>query len=399
MRTKEILWCLYPMMALTSIGCGMLDGGRDHSGLDTDPPAACSELGEADCLGRTDCQPIYVGVGCACPACFGEGCPPCDCPPPTEEFAGCTDRDPCEGLAEDVCVATEGCEAYYGPDPCPLADLAAPCLPGEDCSGGCDQTIHFQGCFSAPEPGPCDGLSEDECIAAPNCEPIYGGGGCVCPECVPGEMCPPCDCTDGAGLRAPPPGDPNDPTSPVPPPPHEYLGCYETLGCPEILCDVWCEYGYVYDRNGCQTCECQPPPHGGCCEGLGERECHSTPGCVAEYVSTCSEWCDPDGQCWICDATGACYPREEAHTCQCEEVFAGCHAGNVCPAIACDIWCEWGYVVDQNGCETCECLPPREECPPVCDIACEFGNVIDERGCELCECNPPPDGTGGSGGK
>jgi hypothetical protein len=33
---------------------------------DCDQLPACSELNEMDCIGRTDCAPIYQGVNCSC---------------------------------------------------------------------------------------------------------------------------------------------------------------------------------------------------------------------------------------------------------------------------------------------------------------------------------------------
>jgi len=30
--------------------------------------------------------------------------------------------------------------------------------------------------------------------------------------------------------------------------------------CPELLCDVHCEYGHVLDENGCPTCTCHNNP-------------------------------------------------------------------------------------------------------------------------------------------
>ena len=90
----------------------------------------------------------------------------------------------------------------------------------------------------------------------------------------------------------------------------------------------------------------------------------------------------------------------------------------------CAIFCEFGNVLDEQGCPTCKCINPcdnhdckegtmcqpeakeclaepcpqytcvaREEpeCGPVCDIYCEFGNVADEKGCPTCQCINPCD--------
>lgn len=111
-----------------------------------------------------------------------------------------------------------------------------------------------------------------------------------------------------------------------------------------------------------------------------------------------------------------------------------CAAGQVCidgvckldcEPVTCEMYCEFGFKIDETGCEICqcnevpnclsnsdcpigyECAMPRcegercldaegvcvrHECPDVmCDMFCEFGNKVDEFGCELCECNPSPD--------
>jgi hypothetical protein len=100
------------------------------------------------------------------------------------------------------------------------------------------------------------------------------------------------------------------------------------------------------------------------------------------------------------------------------------------PGPVCDVTCEFGHQLDDNGCVTCACNPrPKLDdpcanvlcaegthcevenvqcfvapCPPIvtcvpdkrpvcesgCGLYCEFGNVLDENGCPLCRCNPPP---------
>ncbi len=278
---RPILGCLSLTLIALS-GCGLFDGGssRQQSLLDdnTDDPAdpACAELDEASCLARSDCEATYVGVGCACPDCApGTDCPPCDCDPnPVEQFAGCVDRDPCEGLDEQTCVATEGCQPNYGVAPCPLG----PCIENPegtvDCPP-CDDTSEYLGCSSAPV-DPCNGLSEEECLSTDGCAPIYGAED---GRTDPGQ-----------------PSDPNDPTSPVPPPPQGYLGCYSV-----------------------------PPPS--ICEGLSEDECAATPECEAEYLNPCTQVCDDSGQCYNCGPDGACHPIGEE--CNCDPIYAGCH-GHSC---------------------------------------------------------------------
>ncbi|XP_033109473.1 fibrillin-1-like isoform X4 [Anneissia japonica] len=68
---------------------------------------------------------------------------------------------------------------------------------------------------------------------------------------------------------------------------------------------------------------------------------------------------------------------------------------NICPPV-CKIFCEFGNVLDANGCPTCECIQGPEVtaepvvCPPLCKMFCEFGNVLDANGCPICECIQGP---------
>jgi hypothetical protein len=57
-----------------------------------------------------------------------------------------------------------------------------------------------------------------------------------------------------------------------------------------------------------------------------------------------------------------------------------------CPEVMCMLYCEHGFVKDENGCDTCSCV----ECDPVlCRMYCEYGWSKDENGCDICECSDP----------
>jgi hypothetical protein len=77
--------------------------------------------------------------------------------------------DPCSEHTDEVtCLADTA-------NLCTWYNLGIPCVEGEPCVSGVCQR-------------PPSGGGDD------------GGCGCVCPECVPGETCPPCDCSPiGAG--------------------------------------------------------------------------------------------------------------------------------------------------------------------------------------------------------
>jgi hypothetical protein len=77
--------------------------------------------------------------------------------------------------------------------------------------------------------------------------------------------------------------------------------------------------------------------------------------------------------------------------------------GNVVCGPVCLIYCAYGNVVDENGCETCGCKPPptvNPTCPCAAGTAqtaygcltcgyCTNGYVLDANGCPTCSCNPP----------
>ncbi|XP_033127397.1 cysteine-rich motor neuron 1 protein-like [Anneissia japonica] len=96
------------------------------------------------------------------------------------------------------------------------------------------------------------------------------------------------------------------------------------------------------------------------------------------------------------------------------------------PFVTCGIFCQNGYLKDENGCDRCacvddeiiicpileECADPPEDCVretdengcPTCDcvpecepkncgivpVMCEYGFETNADGCETCTCNPPP---------
>eukprot|EP00493_Phyllostaurus_siculus_P002427 UN02440 len=72
--------------------------------------------------------------------------------------------------------------------------------------------------------------------------------------------------------------------------------------CPEVMCMMHCEFGYVQDRNGCDMCECIEEP----CLML---DC--MPGC--SVVDTDENGC--------------------GGTCECEEP-------PMCPEVMCFMHCE-----------------------------------------------------------
>ncbi|ESO98052.1 hypothetical protein LOTGIDRAFT_201804 [Lottia gigantea] len=189
------------------------------------------------------------------------------------------------------------------------------------------------------------------------------------------------------------------------------IGCIDPVKlCPVVDCLQYCEFGYRLDSNGCQTCQCKKSP----CEDEAPMTLDSTGNTI-----NCGRGgvrCPSNSECKIhpADRYAVCCPK-------------------VCPPV-CEIYCEFGNVLDENGCKTCKCkkspcedgapmtldsngntincgrggvrCPLNSECkihpadryavccpkvcPPVCAIYCQYGNVLDENGCATCTCKKTP---------
>ncbi|VDI06136.1 Hypothetical predicted protein, partial [Mytilus galloprovincialis] len=134
--------------------------------------------------------------------------------------------------------------------------------------------------------------------------------------------------------------------------------------CPQGFCTTQCPYGYKFDDNGCQTCECLP---------------------------ACPKAICPSRQCkhgFKYDATGC-------QTCNCRSVS--------CPARLCPWSCPEGYKLGKDGCQTCDCstgtpCPPERRCPlpdsphPFCPGSCVYQiRILDGTKCRVnCFRGPSP---------
>merc|ERR1719206_1245367 len=124
--------------------------------------------------------------------------------------------------------------------------------------------------------------------------------------------------------------------------------------CPEVMCMMHCEFGYVQDDNGCDMCECiEEPPM--CPEVMCMMHCEFG------YVQ------DENG-CDMCECI------EEPRFC-CRAYTLDCVACTY--GLAPEDFCE-GYP-EHDLCA----VPEEPECPEVmCMMHCEFGDVQDENGCD-----------------
>jgi hypothetical protein len=57
-----------------------------------------------------------------------------------------------------------------------------------------------------------------------------------------------------------------------------------------------------------------------------------------------------------------------------------------CSDPGCRLYCEYGYLLDEDGCAVCECAPSPGCEPVVCDLGCPGGYQKDAAGCEICAC-------------
>ena len=104
------------------------------------PVDPCAGLDEQACLANAPtCQPIYVGIDCACPACeptTSNECPPCDCRP-AQQFAQCVSAPTAciQVIAYATDPATGACVEFA--TPCDVPEGWAPCELRCDANGVC----------------------------------------------------------------------------------------------------------------------------------------------------------------------------------------------------------------------------------------------------------------------
>ncbi len=149
-------------------------------------------------------------------------------------------------------------------------------------------------------------------------------------------------------------------------------GTCETNQCAPVLCEMYCEFGWAKDADGCDTCACaappvcysvQPPPNVRCAQVITWGKDPAT-GTCCQYASPCNvpgEY-DQFASQTECEADG---PALEGDACsmygrQCD---TGLECDYQCVDGTNDPNCNMGF----NPSGTCE-LPPGTEC--VTDADC-----------------------------
>ncbi len=86
----------------------------------------------------------------------------------------------------------------------------------------------------------------------------------------------------------------------------------------------------------------------------------------------------------FCNGVEVAYEGECQQTCDCPEIYEPvCGVDDIVYGNQCQADCARVAIAYEGECmQNCQ--------PVVCDLFCEFGFKVDANGCNLCECNPNP---------
>lgn len=363
---------IFPLAALASalfVGCSSSDDAPSE-----DPGPGTSEqrrsaIGKADSLsgkcldqGKSYCGGKSKGKCWCDAACVAFG----DCCSDAATACGSAASKECESNAD--CKAGEYCKSPDGcatPGTCEKLPTNVFCTqvitPYCDCNGktqysnnGCvfARYDHLGECKNET----CGGIANLPCPAGKtciddpddSCDPQNGGADCG-GICVPQKLCggfAGLPCGDGE-LCVDIPGDSCDPENGGADCPGE---CVPDPGCPQVMCELYCPYGFQKDENGCDVCKCNEPTPTNSCKGqcggpsadkscYCDKLCEKYGDCCSDYATECKDQRTP--------ASGQCVKNSnETCTTDADCAVGGC-GGELChnPAFG-------------GGISTCECAGP-----------------------------------------
>ena len=399
-------------------------------------PPGCTWI---NCPQGLDLIPGTICPSCACTQPAGQTCVPSQCPFACPEGYR-RDTNNCEvcQCQNSQCTALTDC--FYANCPsglvvdsqrceiCQCQDSQNQRCPPIRCPTSClfGYTRDINQCETClcQQPPSCQALSAD--CGFTNCPGglVTDGSGCQTCQCRshPDQNCQPQRCSLASQCRyglmrspvnsceictcyEPPPGCPDLPLScNILNCPGGYVrdiqGCLQCQcstqqgqTCFPVTCPNRCQFGYQQDVRGCLVCVCNQPGQALDCPPFSS-ECvcpfRETPILDSNGCKTCN--CDIDR----CDGIPILL---NCRVKTCEQDSRGCWfcnclmpASNQCSVPSCYKFCRTGYVLDNSGCETCECQESANDptCTDVsgCNLICANGRKRDSNNCELCECNP-----------
>jgi len=258
-------------------------------------------------------------------------------------ISGCDECGNCEPICAPPCANTATApqcpNGFVRENNCPICQ----CNPCPDISQ-CAQTLQCT-----------NGYAVDSTTGCKKCE-------CAKPTCPDLSACTPC--TNGFSI---------DPAT----------GCTtckcNTCAKPNCTNTTPCRNGVYLDKTTlCPTCECLPGCQNFCPNGYDFADATSTGSAICKCICPANLYCNTD-----CGLEGHKIDAYGCKLCECNPTF------NNCSKVACDLYCELGYVLDANKCPTCKCLEKPTVCPAyACAVNCLYGTLKDATGCPSCNCNP-----------
>jgi hypothetical protein len=289
-----------------------------------------------------ECKPV-----CSCYAKYGAVC--------GRDYA-CDEGYQCDPVSGGCCDCGPSCKkdlVCNSDKDCPIGTTGWQCVNGCCELKGCACPLYYD-----PVCGKDGRTYPNECEARCAGTGVAFKGECKITECYSDKDCLPgyyCAATDKC----------SDPTVKC------GGGVCTPVKCQPGACPLYCEFGFEKDANGCYLCKCLPNP--GECKSYIDSSGNTCTICCDPSTGNCSETCN--GGCAgsiQCKTNDECLAINKARmVCQ-----NGCCVPESCEPVTCDLYCEYGFIIDANGCEVCKCNTPPAECKTYYDSS---GNL-----CETC---------------